>query len=71
MPWGNKKSYQLVQNKKNNKTSTLTGTCAKIGLKNNVSPSSICSSTSSSKGLLRKSDVPKQVNNSKKLKKIL
>ena len=39
MPWGKKKSYQLVQNKKNSKTSTSTGTYAKIGTKNNVSPS--------------------------------
>ena len=69
MPWGKKKSYQIVQNKKNNKISTPTGTYAKIGSKNNVSPSSSCSSASSSKGLLRKNDVPKQVNNSKKLKK--
>ena len=72
MPWGKKKSYQLVPNKKNSsKTSTSTGTYAKISSKNNVSPSSSCSSTGSSKGLIRKNDVPKQVNNSRKLKKIL
>ena len=65
MPRGKKKSYQLVPNKKNSsKTSTSTGTYAKISLKNNVSPSSSCSSTGSSKGLIRKNDVPKQVNNS-------
>ena len=70
MPRGKKKSYQLVPNKKNSsKTSTSTGTYAKISSKNNVSPSSSCSSTGSSKGLIRKNDVPKQVNNSRKLKK--
>ena len=66
MPWGKKKSYQLVQNKKN-KNSTSTGTYAKIGSKNNVSPSSSCSSTSSSKGLIRKNEVPSQVKKSTKL----
>ena len=70
MPWGKKKSYQLVQNKKN-KNSTSTGTYAKIGSKNNVSPSSSCSSTSSSKGLIRKNKVPSQVKKSTKLKKML
>ena len=66
MWWGKKKSYQLVQNKKN-KNSTSTGTYAKIGSKNNVSPSSSCSSTSSSKGLIRKNEVPSQVKKSTKL----
>ena len=70
MPWGKKKSYQLVQNKKN-KNSTLTGTYAKIDSKNNVSPSSSCSSTSSSKGLICKNKVPSQVKKSTKLKKML
>ena len=65
MPWGKKKSYQL-QNQKN-KNLTSTGIYTKIGTKINVSPSSSCSSTSSSKGLLRKNKVPKQVRNSKKL----
>ena len=65
MPWGKKKSYQL-QNKKKDKNSTSSGTYTKIGSKNNVSPSSSCSSTSSSKGLICKNDVPKQVNNSGK-----
>ena len=67
MPWGKKKSYQLVQNKKQQDFNVEWH----IGLKNNVSPSSSFSSTSLSKGLLRKNDIPKQVNNSKKLKKIL
>ena len=66
MWWGKKKSYQLVQNKKN-KNSTWTGTYTKIGSKNNVSPSSSCSSTSSSKGLIRKNEVPSQVKKSTKL----
>ena len=66
MWWGKKKSYQLVQNKKN-KNSTSTGTYGKIGSKNNVSPSSSCSSTSSSKGLIRKNEVPSQVKKSTKL----
>ena len=70
MPWGKKKSYQLVQNKKN-KNSTLTGTYAKIGSKNNVSLSSSCSSTSSFKGLIRKNGVPSQVKKSTKFKKML
>ena len=68
MPWGKKKSYQLVPNKKNSsKTSTSTDSYAKISSKNNVSPSS----SGSSKGLIRKNDVPKQVKNSTKLKKML
>ena len=72
MPWGKKKSYQLVPNKKNSsKNSTSTGTFAKISSKNNVSPSSSCSSTGSSKGLIRKNDVPLQVKKSTKLKKML
>ena len=59
MPWGKKKSYQLVPNKENSsKNSTSTGTYAKISSKNNVSPSLSCSSTGSSKGLIRKNDVP-------------
>ena len=70
MPWGKKKSYQLGQNKKN-KNSTSTGTYGKIGSKNNVSPSSSCSSTSSSKGLICKNKVPSQVKKSTKLKKML
>ena len=70
MPWGKKKSYQLVQNKKN-KNSTLTGTYAKIGSKNNVSLSSSCSSTSSFKVLIRKNEVPSQVKKSTKFKKML
>ena len=72
MPWGKKKSYQLVPNKKNSsKTSTSTGTYAKISSKNNVSPSSSCSSTGSSIGLICKNDVPLQVKESTKLKKML
>ena len=72
MPWGKKKSYQLVPNKKSSsKTSTSTDSYAKISSKNNVSPSSSCSSSGSSKGLTRKNDVPKQVKNSTKLKKML
>ena len=72
MPWGKKKSYQLVPNKKNSsKTSTSTGTYAKISSKNNVSPSSSCSSSGSFKGLIHKNDVPPQVKKSTKLKKML
>ena len=72
MTWGKKKLYQLVPNKKNSsKTSTSTGSYAKISSKNNVSPSSSCSSSGSSKGLIRKNDVPRQVKNSTKLKNIL
>ena len=72
MPWGKKKSYKLVPNKKNSsKTSTSTATYAKISSKNNASPSFSCSSSGSSKGLICKNDVPSQVKKSAKLKKML
>ena len=68
MPWGKKKSYNLVQStNKQKKAPTANGFCSKV----NSSRSSSMSSTNSSKGLVRKNNVPKQVKNSSKLKKIL
>ena len=68
MPFGKKKSYQLVQKEKEKPQSN--GTYTKISTKN-ISPSSSCSSTNSSKGLISKNKIPDQVKKSTKLKKIL
>ena len=75
MPWGKKKSYNLVQSTNKQKRAAVTnGFYTKVNSSKKISPSSSCSSTSStssSKGLVRKNEVPKQVKNSSKLKKIL
>ena len=68
MPWGKKKSYNLVQStNKQKKAPATNGFHSKV----NSSSSSPISSTNSLKGLVRKSDIPKQVKNISKLKKIL
>lgn len=64
MPWNRKKSYQLLKSDK--KSSTSTGKYTKLESKK-ILPSSSCSSTGSSKGLVKKNEVPKQVKTSSKL----
>ena len=78
MPWGKKKPYNLLQNiNKQKKAPATNGFYTKVNSSKKISPSSSSSSTSSrsltssSKGLVHKRDVPKQVKNSSKLKKIL
>ena len=78
MPWGKKKSYNLLQNiNKQKKAPAINRFYTKVNSSKKLSPSSTSSSTSSrsstssSKGLVCKNDVPKQVKNSSKLKNIL
>ena len=78
MAWRKKKLYNLVQSTNKQKKAPITnGFYSKVNFSKKISPSSSCSSTSSksstssSKELLRKNDVPKQVKNSSKIKKIL
>ena len=66
MPLNKKKSYQPLRSDKR----TSTGKYTKLDSKT-VSPSSSCSSTGSSKGLIKKSEVPSQVKTSSKLRKML
>ena len=71
MPWGKKKSYNLMQStNKQKKAPATNGFHSKVN-SSSSSPISSTSSTNSSKGLVRKSDIPKQVKNISKLKKIL
>ena len=77
MPWG-EKSYNLVQStNKQKKAPATNGFYTKVSSSKEINPSSSCSSTSSksstssSKGLVHKNNVPKQVKNSNKLKKII
>ena len=77
MPWG-EKSYNLVQStNKQKKAPATNGLYTKVSSSKEINPSSSCSSTSSksstssSKGLVHKNNVPKQVKNSNKLKKII
>ena len=77
MPWGKKETYNLVQStKKQKKAPATNGFYSKVNSSKKISPSSSSSSTSSksstnsSKALVQKSNVPKQVENSSKLKKI-
>lgn len=65
MPFSKKKYNILKEHKKDSSVSPLSGTYSK---KTNPSSNSLISS---SKELLNKNKVPKQVNTSKKLKKIL
>ena len=69
MPWNKKKKYQLQKSDKKNTTSS-TRKYTKIESKT-VSPSSSCSSTISSKGLIRKNEAPSQVKKNSKLKKMI
>ena len=71
MPWGKKKTYNLVQSTKMQKRApTINGFYSKVNSSKTISPSSSSSwtsSTSSSKGLVQRNNVPKQVKNSSKL----
>ena len=75
MPWGKKRTYNLVQStKEQKKAPTINGFYSKVNSSKKISPSSSSSwtsSTSSSKGLVQRNNVLKQVKNSSKLKKIL
>ena len=72
MPWGKKKSYQLVPNKKNSsKNSTSFAPLQKSVQKIMLVHLQASSSIGSSKGLIRKNDAPLQVKKSTKLKKML